>query len=282
MLKCFCFLSVLLAVGACQLPVTHAQSTAPVEFDVVSIKRNVQGAGSAAGIRLLPDGTLIMTNQPIRSVILNASPVPTREVLGIPDWVNVELYDLTAKPPAGSRPEQRPPMWRALFADRMKLVAHVEERERNTFALVLDRRDGRLGPGLTPSTLDCSPRTSGSAPPPQSQTPPSLTDFRNRCGTAMTATSLVSGGITMDQLAQSLAGLAGGLVTNRTGLQGTYALTLTYSAGRGAFASADAGPPDGAPELFTALKEQLGLKLQTERTMVPVFVVDYIERPSDN
>lgn len=264
----------------CGQPQTHAQSATRVEFDVVSIKPNVSPPGSGGGIRTLPDGTVIMTNQPLRSMILAASPVQSREVVGLPSWMNTDRYDLTAKPPSGSTREQRARMWQALFAERMKLVAHVEQQERATFALVLARSDGRLGPELKPSTLDCSPRPPGSAPPQPAA--PGPTDFRNRCGMSMSATSIVSGGITMDQLVQSLGGLAGGLVNNRTGLQGSYSLTLHYSQPRGADASPKADVLDDAPEIFTALQEQLGLKLQPEKTMVPVFVVDHIERPSED
>ena len=86
----------------------------------------------------------------------------------------------------------------------------------------------------------------------------------------------------MDNLARSLSGRAGGPVSNRTGLQGFYALTLTFSPPRAARAPQDAIPVDEAPDFFTALQEQLGLKLQAEKGMVPVLVIDHIERPSAN
>src|SRR5262245_26260590 len=110
-----------------------AQSASFEAFDVVSIKPNTLGPQSPAGIRTLPDGTLVMTNQPIRSIITTASPVPVREVVGLPGWAMTERYDVTAKPPVGSTREQRSQMWRTMFAERMKLVAHVEEREQDTF-----------------------------------------------------------------------------------------------------------------------------------------------------
>jgi uncharacterized protein (TIGR03435 family) len=254
-----------------------AQSQRPVEFDVVSIKRNTS-VGQNAGIRTLPDGTFMMTNQPIRSIILTASPVPSREVAGIPGWVNTERYDIIAKPPAGAPREEISQMWQALFADRMKLVAHVEEQERTTFALVLARSDGRLGPQLKPSTLDCGPRPADSSPQPPSP-PASFTDFANRCGMAGNGSSITSGGMTMNQFARSLSGRAGGLVNDATGLQGFYALTLTFAQPR---ASADTPPADNAPDFFTALQEQLGLKLKPEKMKVPIFMVDHIERPSED
>jgi uncharacterized protein (TIGR03435 family) len=161
----------------------HAQDrpTPPglAQFELVSIKRNTT-VGGGGGMRSLPDGTTVITNQPIRSIILAASPVPAREVEGLPDWADSERYDITLKPPAGAAREQRGEMMRNMFMERMQLVAHVEERERDVFALVLARSDGRLGPQLKPSTLDCSPRPAGAAPPP----PPSFDpkDATGRCG----------------------------------------------------------------------------------------------------
>ena len=259
----------------------QANSQAPVEFDVVSIKQNTGELGAGGGIRTLPDGTFIMANQPMISIIGSASsePVLLRNVVGAPSWMTSERYDVTAKPPTGATREQISQMWKAMFADRMKLVAHVEQREQTTFALVLARTDGRLGPQLKPSTLDCNPPPAGSPPP---QRPASFSDFQNRCGFAGNGTSIISGGITMDDLARSLSGRAGGPVNNRTGLQGFYALTLTFSLSRGARVPHDPTPVDDAPAFFTALQEQLGLKLKAEKGMVPVLVIDHIERPSAN
>jgi len=272
----------LLVVALSIVPILSAQ-TPRAEFDVVSIKRSPANAGGG-GMRTLPDGTSIMTNVAIRQFINSAAPVPVREVRGLPEWAEQEHYDVTARPPEGSTREQRAEMWQTLFADRMKLVAHVEEVERDTFALVVARSDGRLGPQLKKSTLDCSPRPPGSAPP--SAPPPDTFDPQsalNRCGGLFGQGVIVSGGMKMDQLVLSLSGLAGRLVNNRTGLEGDYAFTLKFSRPqppRGA--SAEAPLPDDAPEFFTALQEQLGLKLQPEKTMVPVLVIDHIERPSEN
>jgi uncharacterized protein (TIGR03435 family) len=254
----------------------QAAAQALAQFEIVSIKRHATLEASG-GIQNLPDGTMIMINQPIASLIRGAAPIPVREVTGAPDWVNTERYDVTTKPPAGSTPEQRREMTRRMFIDRMKFVGHVEERERDTFALVVARGDGRLGPNLKPSTLDCSPRPANPAAP----LPPPPADIRNSCGMSMGPTSIVSGGITMDRLVVSLGGLAGGrLVNDRTGLKGPYALELNYST-EGPGTNGDRSASD-LPPFVTALQEQLGLKLQPEKTMVPVLVVDSIERPSEN
>lgn len=267
-----------LASSAAAQPPSAAPYQGPLEFDVVSIRKN-DGSIPAGGIRSLPDGTLMMTNQPILSVIRNAAPVPVRDVVGYPDWVAAEQYDVTVKPPAGSSRDQRATMWQAMFAARMKLVAHVEERPQTTFALLVARTDGKLGPALTPSTLDCTPRPAGSPPsaPPPPVDPSTPPDYSTRCGGRFGG-GHIAGTMTLDLLVQSLSAQAGGLVNNRTGLQGTYTFTLTYSP-RDVLAVSDPADP---PEFLTALREQLGLKLEPERTMVPVLVIDRIERPTEN
>jgi uncharacterized protein (TIGR03435 family) len=251
------------------------------EFDVVSIKRSPPDAVGGR-MQTLPDGTQVMVNVRVSQFITAAAPVPVREVVGLPDWANSERYDVTVKPPAGSTPEQRRQMWQVAFADRMKLMAHVEDRERDTFALVLARSDGRLGPQMKPSTLDCRPRPSGSPPPAPPPEPVTDSDYLNRCGGRFGNGLIVVGSTTLDSLVLSLSGLAGRQVFNRTGLQGNYSLTLKFSPPRAPGATPDAPLPDDAPEFFTALQEQLGLKLQSEKTFVPVFVIDRLERPTEN
>src|SRR5262245_9824004 len=107
-----------------------AQSTGKVEFEIVSIKRNTSGNQGSSG-RTLPDGTQMMTNSPIRAFIMRASPVPADEVVGLPDWALTERYDVALKPPAGYTLDQRGEMMRNMFGDRMKLAAHIEERQRD-------------------------------------------------------------------------------------------------------------------------------------------------------
>jgi uncharacterized protein (TIGR03435 family) len=263
-----------------------AQSPLPTEFDVVSI-RLVDELRPGEGMRSLPDGTFIMTNSPLGAIVGLASPVPVtpRDIVGMPEWMMRERYDVTAKPPAGFTREQLGPalgaMWRAVFAGRMRLAAHVEHREKDTYGLVLARRDGRLGPGLQPSTLDCAAPPDAVVPVPP-QTPPSLEERRNRCGVFTGRGVIVSGSMTLAQLSKSMSGLAGGEIDDRTGLMGSFSVELRFlPRGTTGAANPDA-PPSDTPDFFTAVQEQLGLKLQREKKMMPVFVIDHVERPSGN
>ena len=246
------------------------------QFDVISIKPHKSDV-PGGGMRMEPDGTQIMTNVAVRQFIMGAATEPVVDVLGLPDWTMTERYDVIAKPGPGSKPtrDQRAEMMRNLFVERMKLVGHIAEEERTTFALVLARSDGRLGPNLKKSELDCAAqaaqRTSSAGPQP---------DIMHSCGMRMGPGTIESGGIDLDRLVFSLRGLAGGVVNNRTGLEGSYALTLRY-----ALPSLNADPSaapssDDAPQFVTALQEQLGLKLVPERSKVKIFVVDHIERPT--
>ncbi len=257
-----------------------AQDDTRAEFDVVSIKRHDPNDFNG-GMRTFPDGTFTMTGLPIASIISSASPTPTRDVEGLPKWAQAERYDVTAKPPANSTRDQIGQMWRAMFADRMKLSAHVEEREQNTFALVLARSDGRLGPNLKPSRLDCSPPTAGTPPPPPPPPASSPDDYKTRCGGMFGQGVIVSGWTTMDRLVFSLKGLAGGEVIDRTGLTGGYAVELRFTPALSG-ARTDAGAPDDTPDFLTALREQLGLKLVPQKSKVPVLVIEHIERPTEN
>lgn len=266
--------SISFTLGSLLLGASLLCAQAATEYEVVSIRRSPVDAQSG-GLQNLPDGTFVMRNQPLRSIIGAASPIPPSEIEGFPDWVARDRYDITAKPPEGSTRQQRMAMMRRMLEDRFRLKGHVEQRERPTFALVLARSDGHLGPQLTPSALDCS----APGPPPRAllevpAEPPSA-----RCGGAFGAASIVSGGLRIDDVVPFFSNMAGRTVINRTGLKGFYALTLRWSAQRPPTADS---PADDNPEFFTAVQEQLGLKLQPERTTLPVFIVDSIERPSEN
>lgn len=283
---------VALAVAAVVPTFAQVATQAPngPTFDVVSIKL-VNELRQSGGMRTLPDGTVMLMNGPIGSLLGLASPVPIplRDIVGAPDWLWRDRYDVTVKPPEGLTPEQRremtPMMWRAMFADRMKLVAHIEQREKNAFALVLARSDGQLGPGLKPSTLDCTRGPNPTQPPPPPPTgPPSLQERENRCGLSTSGGLIVSGGVTLDQVARYLGAIAAGEVDNHTGLTGLYSVKLNFSVQRSVGATPDPNAAfDDAPGIFTALQEQLGLKLQRgEKKSTPVFIIDSIERPSEN
>jgi uncharacterized protein (TIGR03435 family) len=258
-------------------------ATAPT-FEVVSIKRSDPNATSG-GIRIREDGQLTMTNQGLSSILGAAYPDAV-EYVGLPDWMRRDRYDLVATPPAGAPRAVRPAMWRAMFAERLHLVAHAETREVPAFALVLARADGRLGPQLTPSTLDCAAQAAESRTREQRggrPEPPSPATAAQRCGLSAGRGTMVSGSVAMSEFVLSIRGLTGRpTVVDKTGLTGRYALSLTFEMSRSPSPDAPARDPDGPASIFTALQEQLGLKLEPIQSSVQVLVIERIERPTEN
>jgi uncharacterized protein (TIGR03435 family) len=242
-----------------------AEPQASVEFEVASIKRN-NGATPGGGMRSMPDGSEVMVNVTIQQFLGAAYPSQSGEYIGLPDWARIggDRYDVTVKPPAGATREQRQQMWRALFTERMKLTAHDEMVEQPIYNLVLARADGTLGPKLKPSAHDCIAESNAARE--RKEPPKPLTtdaEFLDSCGARMGGGRIISGGITIQSFVFSLRGLAGRVVQDKTGLTGFYAMDFTYGipnqgGGPGAPAASD---PNDAPSVFTALQEQLGLKL---------------------
>ena len=218
----------------------------------------------------------------------------TAEVLGGPDWIDETRFDVTAVAPGGlppvdadGFPSQLLAMFRAVLADRFRLVAHWEMRERPIYNLVLDRADRRLGPKLVNVAIDCATVANevlaGTPPDPR----PGRGDECNFSRTTEAeAGSLQGNAVTMTVLARFLA--VEGVereVVDRTGLTGHFDIDLLYLPVRpvgGVSVEQLALDPrfQGRTSLTTALREQLGLKLEATRGPVVVLVIDSVERPT--
>jgi uncharacterized protein (TIGR03435 family) len=273
MIKTFTAAAVLVL---CSVAFLAGQDPGP-NFEVVSIKRNTTGSGGmSAGSR--PDGTWQMTNGTAESLLYSAFRIQNRDIIGLPEWAKQERYDVIAR--AGNRPsrEEEELMMRGLLAERFKFRGHIEQREIPVFALVIARPDRSLPSGLVRLPVDCAAlgeaRRRG-----ETVNPTPLPDGSAPCGYSMrggTQLVLTSRGIPMERLADSLGSAAGRVVIDRTDLKGDYAFTLTYDLPR-----TDGGNGD-IPTVFTALPEQLGLRLESSRAPVDTLVIDQLERPSQN
>jgi len=244
-----------------------AQAPSSPTFDVVSIKPNRAGtAGGFSG----SGGRWTMINIPIGSLIRTAYTSVTGELLRAPAWVESDPYDVDARAEVEPTPEQERMMLRALLADRFKFAAHYETQERPIYNLVVARTDGRLGPQLHHIDIDCA---TYKGQPAQPEASPSAAVDVLPCSFSISAASgasIVSGGRTLQSLADSIRNFAGRPISDRTGLTGYYAFTLEVG-----------GPNDGVT-IFTALQEQLGLKLESARGPIDMLVIDHIERPTEN
>jgi uncharacterized protein (TIGR03435 family) len=241
----------------------HAQ--APATFEVASVKANKSGASQ---VTVNWQGGVTMINVPLRAIVQFAYGINTpSRIIGHPDWTNVERFDILAKPATeGATVEQMRPMLQALLADRFKMVAKLEKRELQSYALVKARSDGKLGPNIKAAEKPCVG--------PRGEAPLGIQCVQGGNGGGARAI-----GIPIAQLAPLLSLIVRRPVVDRTGLTGFYDLELRFS-GEGV----DGGPPPdpSAPSIFTALQEQLGLKLEAEREMVEVLVIASIDRPSEN
>jgi uncharacterized protein (TIGR03435 family) len=220
---------------------------------------------------------LTATAVTLRDLLRNAYRIQPYQLVGAPAWFSAKRYDIAAKVEDSPPPSQQA-LLRVLLKDRFKLVVHNETRELPIFALVLARGDGKLGPQLTKSTFDCAAYLAGPHDPPQPGRAPT-------CGTNVGPRTLFGKAIPMTQLAASLTPLVSRFTIDKTGLTGAFDVELTWtpepvSSNIAGNAPPDAAPNAPAPPIFTALQEQLGLKLVSAKGPVNVLVVDGAEEPA--
>lgn len=244
-----------------------AQSPAPRVSYVVSVKVN-NAVDARSFSEYSPGGRLSATAITVAQLIRNAYRIQPYQLVGAPAWLSTRRYDIAAKADGGPVWPTQQALVRALLEDRFKLAARNETREMPVFALAVARSDGKLGAQLTKSTFDCAAYTSGPHPPPEpGRTPP--------CATRIGPGALSGKAISMSQLATGIAPFAGRFTVDKTGLTGVFDVELTWTPD-------PAPPPDAPPNIFTALSEQLGLKITNDKGPVPVLVIDHIEEPKES
>jgi uncharacterized protein (TIGR03435 family) len=243
---------------------TGSSSFGPA-FEVASVKPNVSGSFSSTTTGNATSFTAV--NMTARALIAFAYRIRDFQLVA-PDWTESERYDISARGPAGASGDNRLRM-QALMAERFKLVVHRETRDQPVYALVLARRDGKLGPQMRPSTIDCK----GAAAP----------DGRTPCGINTTVGGAAGKMTGVSQTTENVADALGNfglsrMVIDRTGLPGSFDFELTWTPDTARPSSG--GVPPETPSLFTAIQEQLGLKLDPQRGPVEFLIVDSVERPS--
>jgi bla regulator protein blaR1 len=275
-----------------------ASSTAPIarqaapqrSFDVVSIKPSPPGAPNRLP-RISP-GRVEIFNTTLKRLIgmaYSRAAFDLRDIVGGPPWIDSERFDIVAtmdrppEPDPTRLPAELGVMLGSLIEDRFGVKTHNERREADIYALVLARSDQKTGAGLRSVPDACGEAikelTSGKPLPPRSGPPP--------CSFGGPPGKLFGNGVTMTMFANVLSGNVGRTVIDRTELGGSFDIELTFDPASAAKAppGAPLGPTvadDTAPSIFTALQEQLGLKLESTRGPVDVLVVDAAERPTAN
>ena len=240
------------------------QQPAKVEFDVASIKPNKSDSNSSSMND--SDGYWRCVNTSVKSIFLNAFDVLPEQIVNAPAWVDSERFDIQARYEKDASLSgmdsalQMKARLRALLESRFDFKMHRETREWQAYALV----PGKKGPKLTPTAR----KEGGSS-------------TRTNNG------HMEAQGTTMDNLARNLALRLGRPVVNETGLDGRFDFTLDFESESKQVRIADkdspiAGVEDPKPSLFTALQDQLGLRLEARKAQVEMLVIDRIARPSDN
>jgi bla regulator protein BlaR1 len=269
-------------------PLLAQQPSRDAAFDVTSVKQNNAGSGM---IRMLPaaNGGWQAENVTAGMLVRLAFQLQDNQIVGGPKWLFEDRFDVKGTGTAPGRDGTLFDKLRSMLKDRFKLVAHVETREQPMYALVLARRDGKLGEKMTPSTTDCTPagpngRGRGQAAPP-------APGERPKCGFMIGPGRIAVGGQTMAAFAQNLSRFVGGIVVDKTGLTGTYDVELSYAPDPGINAFGRDLPPQpgpapvptgDAPSIFAAVQEQLGLKLDATKGPIDVLVIDSAEKPTQD
>ena len=253
-------------------------------FDVVSIKPNRSGAGGIS-LQFTADG-FRATNAPLNMIIRQAYGVEDDQILGEPNWVRSQRFDIEGKVEASDVPrlkilnsEQRDAMLRLLLVDRFKLAVHHETTNMSAYALIVAKNGPKLKEALPGDTYPAG--------------------IKGPDGVAAAGTMSVSHdqltvqGLPIASLINVLKQLKlGRVIFDRTGLTGKYDFKLQWRSDENSAAmfsrSEDTnqnGVPDvnsSGPSIFTALQEQLGLKLESRRIPVETLAIDHIEMPSEN
>jgi uncharacterized protein (TIGR03435 family) len=250
------------------LSVAYAQSSRPA-FEVASVKPN---NSASSGSRSSSDGTngyFKATNATLRSLILSSYRLFDFQVIGGPDWITTARFDIEAKADRAALPLREPDaislMVQSLLEERFQLKTHTETRQLPVFTLVVAKNGTKLMP-----TVEGRPGPGG------------LSAGSSKSSTTAAGTEMSGSGMTISRLTNLLSGPAGRPINDKTNLSGTYDLVLKFAPVQTVTGGGDAGAESAWRSLFTALEEQLGLKLESAKGPVEVLVIDSVSKPSEN
>lgn len=240
-----------------------ARSPAPkgekLEFEVATIKPSKPGT-QGGGVRPLPGGqTYEAQNVPVRLIIRLMFHLMPSEVSGGPDWINTDLWDIQAKSEEPRNIDDLHAMFQNLLIERFKLQFHYEEKTQSVFGLELDKSGSKMKMNPSPEPFDIPIQGAG---------------FGQLKATHCSMSYLTWFLSAFPEIAKP--------VVDETGLPGFYDFTLAWAPELPpGVAERNNLPPAPGPELFTAVREQLGLRLDSKKGPVQVMVIDHIEKPSE-
>ncbi|MGD1093584.1 MAG: TIGR03435 family protein [Bryobacteraceae bacterium] len=261
----------------------NSDQAARPEFEVASIKPHTAGDRNML-IRFQPGGLLNVSGMTLKLLMTIAYGVQDYQISGGLSWVGSDRYDIVAKTEDGSnsKVDERLETERlqTLLEDRFKLTLHRETKEMPIYALVI----AKGGSKLNESEGECPPQPPG--PPPTATRGKMATP---NCGSIFFAPNQLSGvKIPLSYIIPVLSRTLGRTVVDKTGLTGRYDIKLEWTPHQGQVQFGPCGPTpppppeNSGPSIYTALQEQLGLKLESQKGPVEVLVIDHVEQPSEN
>ncbi|WP_160115090.1 TIGR03435 family protein [Bryocella elongata] len=273
----------LLALGAAGSATATAQTAAggpaaavaSPDFDVSTVKTNNTGSGS---IRIsVHDDMLRADNVVVKMLLEQGFDIRQDQILGLPHWAEVNHYDITAKV-VDMTPEQRKglnkaermAMMQKLLVERFGVKTHVETRILPRLDLVIAKD------GMKLEEFKAPPPVEGGADKPE------LEKFDPKRGGSMTGSNneLTGTGVEMAPLINFLSNQTHMPVADKTGLKGKYSFHLKWQ--REDEGAQSGLHDDSLPTIYSAITEQLGLKLESAKGPVQVLVVDHIDLPEEN
>jgi uncharacterized protein (TIGR03435 family) len=199
--------------------------------------------------------------------------LPDRLIAGGPSWIGSGTFDIEAKLPSRpTTPHERTLMMRALLEERFALRARYERREMPVYALVRARSNGPLGERLQPHLKTCTEEIDRSTASP------------SRCGASIFIRPghVFGTNVSIPALSGYLSDVVDGLVIDRTDLAGRFDFEVRFAPAPGIGPARQGAAGSDAPSIFTALEQQLGLKLEGTRAPVDVLVIDSVQPPTGN
>ena len=248
-------------VVAVGVMVTLAAQEPRPTFDVASVRKSVQ-PNPIAPARTSPD-TFFRAGEPLTYFIRLAYDVQSFQLVGGPDWVRTDRFEIRAKSDGAASPGQMRLMLQTLLEERFRLVVRKEQQEMRHLALRVDS-DGRLGPNLTP----CADWLNA---------PPYKVPFRVPQGGSVAGNRCVQ----LSEVASRASGAMRTPVIDRTGLTGLWDYTVAFAPSRSSGDTSITPEPD-LPLFDVAIRQQLGLKLESARGPVDVLVIDSVQQPTEN
>ena len=273
--------TVLLFIGSIQAQQPYPPPESATAFEVASVKRSAPDAQGSVISGPAPSA-FTTRNAALSTIIQYTYGIADYQLVEAPSWTRSERFDIVAKYPEGDGRGRVPEMVQALLADRFALKVHKDTREGAIFELVTARSDGRLGPKLRRSEVDCVAVRTALKESGRVQTI-GPGDFPT-CMMIASDRFIKGGNRTMDVFSRSLARYVDRRVVDRTGLDGEFDIELEWLPATGTAASNPTGAPRSSPDdtlsIYTALREQLGLELKSARGSIDVIVVDSVRAPT--